>query len=571
MSIQFSRIVFKRRLLFLFLCCLTQPMFSQNTLPVGTPILEDFYRRMQLNGNIDLTNSFLIRPLHSGIGNDANKAFWYQPDSLKEDTKTGKKFFEIRPMPLVSKTRYVDKHPFGWNDGELIPASGYQRSISAGFYMKAGPLTVQFNPVYVYAENRDFEGIPFNQPDLLWRRYYDFVLNKIDSPERFGNGQYERYLPGQSSIRLNAGPISFGVSTENLWWGPGKHSSLIMSNNARGFAHLTLNSIKPIKTPIGSFEFQIIGGRLEQSGFLLPGHNKIFRGRFVRSDKNDDWRYLSGIAVTYQPKWAPGLFLGATRVVQQYSERAKTESDYFGAFSNLWRKNDSGGGAGSGADLPRDQLASLFIRYAWPKINAEAYFEFARNDAAENFRDFFLQPWHAAAFVLGFQKLLPFRGRADEQIQLGFEMTNLQETAGRIVREAASFYIHARVRQGYTNNGEVLGAGIGPGSNLQTIDINWYKGLKRIGLEFHRYVHNNDYYFFAFEDVQDSRKQWIDLSATGYFNWDFNRLLISGQFGVIKSFNYQYQIEGQLRTGTFFVPGIDVINFKAGIDLVYRF
>ena len=52
-----------------------------------------------------------------------------------------------------------------------------------------------------------------------------------------------------------------------MWWGPGTRNSLIMSNNAPGFLHFTLNTKKPIETFIGSFEGQIISGKLEGSGF----------------------------------------------------------------------------------------------------------------------------------------------------------------------------------------------------------------------------------------------------------------------------------------------------------------
>ena len=43
-----------------------------------------------------------------------------------------------------------------------------------------------------------------------------------------------------------------------------------MSNNAEGFRHITFNTTKPIKTFVGNFEWQVISGRLESSGFTPP-------------------------------------------------------------------------------------------------------------------------------------------------------------------------------------------------------------------------------------------------------------------------------------------------------------
>ena len=40
----------------------------------------------------------------------------------------------------------------------------------------------------------------------------------------------------------------------------------MMSNHAEGFKHITFNTVKPIKTRIGDFEWQLISARLENSG-----------------------------------------------------------------------------------------------------------------------------------------------------------------------------------------------------------------------------------------------------------------------------------------------------------------
>ncbi|MFT6969900.1 MAG: hypothetical protein ACJAXX_000463 [Roseivirga sp.] len=569
---RFSTLVIKCILTFLLLIS-TLSAISQNKLIVGLPIIEDYYRRSQLLERNDSSASFLLRPIYLNSGDGRSL---YTPERENDsDTLTDKlnfsngRWFDFNILPVHIRSQYVKKQPYGWNDDALIPASGYQQTISTGFYSRVGPLTLQFYPTYQYAENKPFEGIPPDQGSVLWARYYNYTLNKIDQPERYGDGHYERFLWGQSSIRLNAGPISFGLSNENLWWGPGRFNSLVMTNNARGFKHLTLNSIKPINSWLGSFEFQIIGGRLDGSGFLPPGNNIVHNGRFVYRPKVNDWRYLSGIVFSYQPKWIPGLYLGATRVVQQYHENAQESNNYFGAVSNLWRKNDAGGRT---IEIERDQLASAFLRFVWPEIQTEVYFEFGRNDAAQNFRDFFLAPWHSAAYNAGFRKLFPFQQKEGQKIDASFEFTQLQQSAGRIIREAGPFYVHSRVRHGYTHNGEVLGAGIGPGSNLQTLEVNWVHELKKMGLTFERYVHNNDYYFLAFNDIQDPRRHWIDISAFSNFSWDFGNLLLNARLGVIKSLNYQYQIQDQIVSGAqYFVPGKDVINFKSSLDLIYRF
>ena len=49
----------------------------------------------------------------------------------------------------------------------------------------------------------------------------------------------------------------------------------MMSNNARGFPHITFNTTSPIKTSIGNFEWQLISGKLEGSGYK-PSYTNFY-------------------------------------------------------------------------------------------------------------------------------------------------------------------------------------------------------------------------------------------------------------------------------------------------------
>ena len=112
---------------------------------------------------------------------------------------------------------------------------------------------------------------------------------------------------GQSSIKLNFNKLSFGISNENIWWGPSIRNSIMMSNHARGFRHFTFNTIRPIKTKIGNFEWQFVTGRLEKSGFNPPNTDYTFAGtqlfvpKINQIGNQNDWRYFQGLTFTYNP------------------------------------------------------------------------------------------------------------------------------------------------------------------------------------------------------------------------------------------------------------------------------
>jgi hypothetical protein len=417
----------------------------------------------------------------------------------------------------------------------------------------------------VVAANSEFETFNKNQYDVVFARYYD-IYNHIDLPVRFGTTEYDKAYWGQSSIRLNYKSLSVGLSTENLWWGPGIRSSLLMSNTAPGFPHLTLNTTRPLKTPIGSFEGQLIGGRLADSGFppLVPDH--YFLGTDLYIPKSNDWRYLAGIVVTWQPKWIPGLFLGFDQSSQTYGKDLSGIRDYLPLFS--WIKKTK---APDDPINKQDQRNAVFMRWLWPQEHAEIYFEWGHNNYTNDLTQSLLSPQDSRAYIFGLRKLLPFNRTRNENIMIGVEVTQLQVTSiDQLIQGVGSWYVGGNIKQGYTNNGEVLGAGIGPGGNLQSLDISWVKGLKRLGLQFERYIHNNDAYYYIFQDAQDYSRHWVDLSIGASGEWNYKNLIFNAKMQGIKSFDYQWYLIGNSNDHGF-INQTHVFNFQLQAGVTYRF
>lgn len=533
--------------------------FAQ-TLPVGLPVIEDSYRREQLLGNKDSLISFTIRPIYAGdqlrSGIDtisADKRLFKFNSRLSVPGNKG----IIQLLPISLQHQYNSILPYDWNDGTMIPAKGNQTSLSFGAFFKYGPLSIQLRPEYVYAENAEFEGFPSEQYDVVWAKYYNNYFNVTDITERYGEDPYSKLFWGQSSVRLTFDPISIGISNENLWWGPGRRSSLLMSNNAPGFKHITLNTSRPVQTAIGSFEAQLIAGRLENSGILPPQENRVYEGTSLYVPKRDDWRFLSGFVLTYNPKGVPGLFIGASQVSQMYKQDAgKRPSDFLPLLLPFESKE---------AASIRDRYSSLFFRWVLREANAEIYGEYG-HQGKHSITAFLREPDRSAAYLLGLRKIMPLNKRPGEYFQFSLEFTELQQTS---VPEKGGWYTSSVVRQGYTHMGQVLGAGIGPGSNLQSLDVSWFKGLKRIGLQLERYLHNNDFYYQMYIDPPDFRKHYVDMSAALSADWDYKNLLFSAKGAMIRSLNYQYVLYN--RPPEYFVTGWDRINYQVKLGVMYRF
>ena len=546
----------KPRRLFL-LAVLAVTGYVANAQVISNDRLKELFRNRQLLGsyqqNSSLTvnsNQVTLKDLDSALGR--NEALFANNTIIKAG---------FTPVTLVQQAN--SKLPYDWNLGSMIPARGYQVMVSAGVYARIGKhITMQVAPELVSAANKDFEGFSSQLNERAWADRYIF-WNRSDIPEQFGSGAYHKILPGQSFIRFNAGAISAGISTENLWWGPGYRNSLIMSTNAPGFLHATINTTRPVNTGIGSFEGQIIGGKLSSSGILPPRIYSVYNGNFVYQPKHEEDRYIAGMVLTWNPKWTPGLYLGVAKASYLYMSDISNPLDVlpFQGFLGRTRTQTEKNGR-------KASLGSLFIRYVMPAENAELYMEYGRKDIS-------LMPWNVIqtepyrrAYVAGFRKL--FAARNNAHIQFAAELTQMQAPTAELIRSPDSWYTHTYVRQGYTHMGRSLGAGIGPGSNSQTFEVNWIKGLKRLGIQFERVRYNSDYYYYAFEYLSDFRRHWIDLSGTIKADWDYKSFLFSAQLGIIRSYNYKWLVI-QVNPNEYLAPGNEILNFSGRLAVSYRF
>lgn len=496
---------------------------AQNITVGSIDMIEQRSRNEQLLGNANPLVSYTLRPLAL---------------NLIDTTQTkanGKVHIKILPITLTQQ--YNTFAPYSWNDGSMIPAKGYQSFLSAGLFAEYGVLSVQLKPENVYAFNPEYDIFPITETYLV-RLKNVFYLNTTDLPAPYGDKSYSKINWGQSNIKININKFSIGVSTENLWWGPGTRNSLVMSNNAAGFLHFTLNTRQPVETLIGSFEGQIISGKLEGSGLTSPKSQFIIDGEDYEMPKSNDWRYINGLSINYNPKWVPGLFLGLNRTIQVYhDDLGHGFSDYMPIFAPFQKKKLNGEDAKN-----RDQLASLFFRWAIKESKFEFYGETGWNDHSQDLTDLFHSPEHSRAYLFGFNKLFMLNKAKNNYLKVSFETTHLEQSADRIVRPAGAWYQHFTIKHGYTNKGEVLGAGIGPGSNLQTLDFSLWQKDKVWGIQIERYAHNMDFFYDVYKDYNS---KWVDLMFNAYAYQKFGKLDIQAKLNTSVSNNYQYQYENR--------------------------
>jgi len=539
-------------------------LLQSQSIDINNDFNYSLIKKSILLGEINPNISLNIRPIQTkSISNLFENKF---------KTLYSNNTIQIKSLGIDYFVEYNSHHPYNRNNGTMIPNRGYQHIISPGLYFKIGPLSIQLKPEHHFAENRNFDVFWDGHDPYVWSKRYK-LWNKIDMPERFGNKSHNKTTFGQSSIKFNWNKISLGISNENIWWGPALRNSIMMSNNAEGFKHITFNSNEPIITPFGNFEWQLISGRLENSGFEPTGSDYEYAGTRLYVPKInqrgdlDDWRYLQGLIISYSPKWIDGLSIGFIRWVQMYSALVEGRypwldgsPKYFPVFQNLFRKNDKF----ENYEAQTNQAAGLFLNWIWRDSNAQFYLEFHHNDSKQNLRDLLLDSDHSRAATIGIQKVFKLN---NSDFIFHWEWTQMEQNASRLVRNAGSWYEHSWVFDGYTNKGEVLGSSIGPGSNSHYLSISKINKNEKIGLGIEVVDQDNDFYHEAFASAKDQRRYWKDFNLHIDLNKSFKRIEISSKLVFIRSLNYQWEIDDTV--GPYYQPGRDVNNFHVNLKISY--
>jgi hypothetical protein len=369
----------------------------------------------------------------------------------------------------------------GWsddrNDGALWAGKGLSSSASAGVALRWRWFSAQVAPIAAWQQNEAFRLRQTSATGLSpWSNPF---AGGIDLPLRFGPDSFWTTHPGQSWIRADAWNVAVGLSTENLWWGPGMRDSIVMTNSAPGFLHAFLGTSRPADIWIGWLEAQAVWGRLRESDWF-------------DADSENDRRLFTALTLGFEPKVVPGLFVGVARTFQFTIPPGGLElSDYVKPFFESPEKVNLGEEIDERGD---NQLISFFARWAFQPVGFEVYGEWGRDDHAWDLADFATHPEHGQAWLLGAHKA--WRGVRGGVLRVSTELVNtFEKPVPNPPRGVPVFYTHGIVRQGYTNEGQMLGAGLGPQGNSQSIAADWFGARHRLGLFAERRARHQRFFY----------------------------------------------------------------------------
>ena len=410
---------------------------------------------------------------------------------------------------------YNTAAPYGQNDGALWQGKGYNTALTGGVRLEGYGFELTFKPQISFMQNLEFDYIPGVYGDT---HSYNWVGN-IDLVQRYGDTSFWNYDWGDSEVRWTWHALTFGFGNQSPWLGPAMFNPMLGSNNAASYTKFDaglrkLNvTIPKWNIDLGNIEGRIWGGKLEESDY------------FDNNATNDD-RMLTAMTASYQPSFIPGLTIGLNRIFLTY-----WRNENFKYILRLFTLSKSNALASSGND--EDQKFSLFAQWLFPQVGFKFYGEFGRDDFSSNENT---NPYHTAIYTVGAEQRIPLPFGLESQLL--FEWNNFEASQDfQLQWPYMGFYAHGFVKQGYTQKGQILGAGSGYFGNSQLVKYTVYYPKGYTAFIFHRHSpNNNSVYSKAVNDSANNSHS--ELNKQWYANFEtFFRYGIETDYYILYNLN----------------------------------
>ncbi len=365
---------------------------------------------------------------------------------------------------------YNHRVPYGMNDGGLWQGKGYNLALQGGMSFYSPSFEVTLVPEFFFSQNRSF---PLASPDPWSGSEFGYPSPGIDAPQRMGSEAYIQWGLGQSQVRFRYKNFSLGGGTENIWIGPGVYNALVLSNNAEGFPHVDFgvdkSVVKVAGKDLGWTEFKMFWGALKSSAF------------YERSSKEAYRDFLTGFSFSYSFPFLPELTLGVHQVVQIPFE----SMGVYGLVAAIdFTTGDYNAGTAGTTKGDADTRTSLTWSWLFPEVRFEFYGELAREDNSKR-EHWFTNPQHTLAFVLGVKQAIPLGDGTFFRL-IGEYGANQFSRNYFIAGWGPGYYRHYTTNLGYANEGQILGAGMGTGSDYQKLALDYFIPEGMVGLYFAR-------------------------------------------------------------------------------------
>ena len=368
--------------------------------------------------------------------------------------------------------------PYGQNDGALWQGRGYNTSLTAGARLEAYGFEVTVKPQVTFSQNKDFDY--FTSSNMQSVAYsgkaadFGYLWGTVDAPQRFGDSAFWNFDWGDTEIRWTWHTLTLGFGTQSPWLGPAWLNPVLHSNNAPTYPKFDVGLRKTaVYLPIcnwylGDIEGRIWIGRTTESDYF-------------DNDSSNDHNMLHGLSMSYAPAFLPGLTLGANRICltkwkwSNMKHIIPSEENY----------------VGSDATEGEDQKASFTADWFFQKVGFEIYGELGFDDGLH----FNSIPQHARTYTVGAKKSILLSEKHNVDSEIIFEWNCTEMSQDFQLQWPYSFGFHHHITQGYTSEGQWIGAGSGYGGRGFFVGYRVYHEKGSVLGFFHHWQPDNNFIY----------------------------------------------------------------------------
>src|SRR5882762_2330572 len=375
------------------------------------------------------------------------------------------RFTEISGEPLTS----------GYTFGQTL-INDFGRPYERGFNSVAGfsAWTTAGRWVgYVRGEYQQSPSAPALPASARFAISQTFPFNPIPPATPTPSINQLQLLDAYVGLNFNNWQVTFGQ--QSLWWGTGNGGPMLFSNNAPPIRMFRINRIAPLQLPgflrwLGPMRTEFFFGQLTGGEFLLNPSGLV--GQYGQS--LDPQPFIHGQMISFKP--TPDFEFAFFRTTIYGGPGYPLTFHHL--ISSLFT---TGNEVAGGVSKPGDRRSGLSFSYRLPGLRnwLTLYADGFTDDEFSPIAVMDVSAWHAGLYLSHFPRV----SRLDLRVEGAY--TDVPGGVPANTKGPGSFYQNGTWRNGYTNNGDLIGSWIGRGGQgAQAWTNYWFSPRNRLQLYF---------------------------------------------------------------------------------------
>ena len=300
-------------------------------------------------------------------------------------------------LTVRSELFYNNGAPNLENMGNRIIGKGSGLFSGVNFSYMGKFISFSIEPFYLNKQNKEFEDLKREE-----------IFNYLNDNPNISNALHGTIGLRETQFYLNYNKYGVGLSNANMWWGPGLHTSLTMTNNTSGFPYIVI-------------------GTMQEKRYRNMGYN--FRYIFSQLNKTDDNPFFTAIIGALTIHTEPIITIGFNRNMLSPSIFNDEKISKFDAATIFLQSSIN--------NHKVLQTLATYVILELPVSGLKIFFELGTTDYWTDWADFLNYPDHGIGSIFGFRQYGLFNKK---NLIMGFEYARLVQSSYWQKRSTINWY-----------------------------------------------------------------------------------------------------------------------------------